>query len=56
MICHQNTPRKFFANLTADTICAPQRLRLMGPFGNAVLAKKLYPTADQEHGIRYQLK
>ena len=54
--CCQNTPRKFFAHLTADTIRAPQRLCLIYPFGNTVPAKKLYPTSNQEHGIRYQLK
>ena len=56
MTCRQNTPRKFFAHLTADTVRSPQRLCLMYPFGNTVPAKKLYRTSDQEHGIRYQSK
>ena len=32
MTCRQNAPRKFFAHLTADTICSPQRLCLMYSF------------------------
>ena len=56
MTCRQNTPQKFFVHLTADTIREPQRLCSMYPFGNTVRAKKLYPTSDQEHGSRYQLK
>ena len=56
MTCRQNTPQKFFVHLTADTIRTPQCLCLMYPFGNTIPAKNLYPTSDQEHGIRYQLK
>ena len=56
MTRRQNTPGKFFAHLTTDTMRAPRRLCLMYRFGNTVRAKKLFPTWDQEHGIRYQLK
>ena len=56
MTRRQNKPQKFFVHLTADTIRAPRVLCLMYPFGNTVLVKKLYPTSDQEHEIRYQLK
>ena len=53
----QNTPRKFFAHLTADTTCASTLMldhQFLYPFGNTVSGKKLCPTWDQEHG--YQLK
>ena len=39
MTCRQNTPRKFFAHLTADKLRAPQPLCFMYPFGNTVPAK-----------------